>query len=47
MAALPLDRHEWHGDWNYTLRPSSPPRRPRPGRPPREPERPDWGRTRP
>jgi hypothetical protein len=21
MAALPLDRHEWHGDWNYTLRP--------------------------
>jgi hypothetical protein len=21
MAALPLDRHEFHGDWNYTLRP--------------------------
>lgn len=21
MAALPLDRHEWHGDWNYSLRP--------------------------
>src|SRR3954447_4627894 len=21
MAALPLTRHEWHGDWNYTLRP--------------------------
>ncbi|MGW6674457.1 ISAzo13 family transposase, partial [Streptomyces vinaceus] len=21
MAALPLDRHHWHGDWNYTLRP--------------------------
>ena len=21
MAALPLARHEWHGDWNYTLRP--------------------------
>ncbi|MEU9047716.1 transposase family protein, partial [Kitasatospora sp. NPDC048343] len=19
--ALPLDRHTWHGDWNYTLRP--------------------------
>jgi transposase len=19
MAALPLTRHEWHGDWNYTL----------------------------
>ena len=22
MAALPLARHEWHGDWNYSLRPS-------------------------
>jgi hypothetical protein len=22
MAALPLTRHEWHGDWNYTLRPA-------------------------
>jgi hypothetical protein len=21
LAALPLDRHAWHGDWNYTLRP--------------------------
>jgi len=21
MAALPLHRHEFHGDWNYTLRP--------------------------
>ncbi len=21
MAALPLDGHGWHGDWNYTLRP--------------------------
>ena len=21
MAALPLTRHDWHGDWNYTLRP--------------------------
>jgi transposase len=24
MAGLPLDRHDWHGDWNYTLRPESP-----------------------
>lgn len=24
MAALPLDRHDWHGDWNYTLRPEPP-----------------------
>ncbi|MGI8875850.1 MAG: ISAzo13-like element transposase-related protein, partial [Egibacteraceae bacterium] len=21
MAALPLERHDFHGDWNYTLRP--------------------------
>jgi hypothetical protein len=21
MEALPLTRHDWHGDWNYTLRP--------------------------
>ncbi len=29
MASLPLDRHDWHGDWNYTLRPD-PPRPPGP-----------------
>jgi hypothetical protein len=23
MAALPLHRHDWHGDWNYTLDPHS------------------------
>jgi transposase len=23
MSALPLDRHDWHGDWNYTLRPGA------------------------
>jgi hypothetical protein len=22
MAALPLTRHHWHGDWNYTLHPA-------------------------
>ena len=22
MDALPLTRHDWHGDWNYTLRPA-------------------------
>jgi hypothetical protein len=32
MAALPLDRHNWHGDWNYTLRPAPP--RPAPAAPP-------------
>ncbi|XVS61830.1 ISAzo13 family transposase [Actinosynnema sp. CA-299493] len=28
MDALPLHRHEWHGDWNYTLRPETYPRIP-------------------
>lgn len=23
MATLPLTRHDWHGDWNYTLRPAT------------------------
>ena len=42
MARLPLDRHGWHGDWNYTLRPE-PPAPPLPLRPPaREPGRPGW-----
>jgi hypothetical protein len=42
LAALPLDRHDWHGDWNYTLRPEPPPPPPPPRPPAREPERPDW-----
>jgi hypothetical protein len=42
MAALPLDRHDWHGDWNYTLRPEPPAPAPPPRPPAREPERPDW-----
>ena len=25
LAALPLNRHDWHGDWNYTLAPAHPP----------------------
>ena len=24
MAALPIERHDWHGDWNYTLHPTGP-----------------------
>jgi transposase len=28
MAALPLSRHEWYGDWNYTLRPEAYPHLP-------------------
>jgi Rhodopirellula transposase DDE domain len=39
MARLPLDRHAWHGDWNYTLRPEEPrpagAAAPAPARPPR------------
>jgi hypothetical protein len=42
MAALPLDRHDWHGDWNHTLRPAPPAPAPAPPAPAREPERPDW-----
>ena len=42
MAALPLTRHDWHGDWNSTLHPRPPtpppPPAPRPGRG----ERPGW-----
>jgi len=33
MDALPLTRHDWHGDWNYTLRPE-PPAQPPPAPPP-------------
>jgi len=42
MTALPLDRHDWHGDWNYTLRPEPPAPAAPPPPPSREPERPDW-----
>jgi Rhodopirellula transposase DDE domain len=42
MAALPLTKHDWHGDWNYTLRPEPPAPPPPPQAPAREPERPDW-----
>jgi hypothetical protein len=23
LDALPLTRHEWHGDWNYTIHPTA------------------------
>jgi len=39
MAALPLTRHDWHGDWNYTLRPDPP--APLPADTPDSVERPD------
>ena len=37
MAALPLTRHTWHGDWNYTLapRPAAVPPAPAPATAPR------------
>ncbi len=41
MASLPLDRHDWHGDWNYTLRPEPPAALP-PPRPSRPPVPPGW-----
>ena len=42
MACLPLDRHDWHGDWNYTLRPEPPAPLPPPRPAAREPERAAW-----
>ena len=46
MDALPLARHPWHGDWNYTLRPEPPAPPPPPGRRPANPPA-RSGRTRP
>ncbi|HET9894993.1 MAG TPA: ISAzo13 family transposase [Streptosporangiaceae bacterium] len=42
MTALPISRHHWHGDWNYTLRPEPPAPPPPPVPPGRQGERPDW-----
>jgi len=25
MDALPIHRHDWHGDWNYTMHPDDTP----------------------
>jgi hypothetical protein len=42
MARLPLHRHDWHGDWNYTLHPR-PPAAAQPRPPARQPRpAPDW-----
>jgi transposase len=40
LGALPLDRHDWHGDWNYTLRPEPP--APLPPPPPSGPGHTAW-----
>jgi hypothetical protein len=42
MASLPIDRHDWHGDWNYTVRPEPPAPPPPPPPPSREPAHPEW-----
>jgi Rhodopirellula transposase DDE domain len=42
LAALPLARHPWHGEWNYTLLPCPPARLPPPPPPARQPEHPGW-----
>jgi hypothetical protein len=34
MAALPVTRHDWHGDWNYTLHPAPAAAPPQPAAPP-------------
>jgi Rhodopirellula transposase DDE domain len=40
MAGLPLARHHWHGEWNYTLRPAPAQPAASPGTPaPRRPDR--------
>ena len=42
IAALPLTRHPWHGDWNYTLRPEPPAPPPPPPPAPAGPGRAAW-----
>ena len=42
MGSLPLHRHHWHGDWNYTLHPAPPAQPPPPPPPARQPERTHW-----
>jgi len=39
-GALPLTRHDWHGEWNYTLRPEPP--APAPPLPPAGPGTAEW-----
>ena len=42
IATLPMRRHNWHGDWNYTLRPEPPAPPPVPAARPSRGERPGW-----
>ncbi|WP_422337683.1 ISAzo13 family transposase, partial [Trebonia sp.] len=41
-GALPLTRHDWHGEWNYTLRPEPPTPPPPPPQPPAGPGTAEW-----
>jgi len=43
LDALPLTRHDWHGDWNYTLHPTGSQAPPATPRPTPRPPRPDAG----
>ena len=40
IDALPLTRHDWHGEWNYTVRPEPPAAKP--AQPPPGPGRAEW-----
>jgi transposase len=43
LAGLAMDPHDWHGEWNYTLRPEAPTPPPAPTpHPHREPENTTW-----
>ena len=43
MTALPITRHDWHGNWNYTLRPEPPtPPPPSPRKPNHHRNRDNW-----
>jgi transposase len=41
MADLPITRHDWHGDWNYTLHPTPPEPTDTSQPPAADPQRPD------
>ena len=44
MAALPVTRHDWHGDWNYTLQPHAATRPGQPDTTPGQGPPTRWGR---
>ena len=44
LAALPITRHSWHGDWNYTLHPQPAAGPGKPGSPPGRGQASGWDR---